>query len=564
MRKRWIHYFCLVLMACLTSLPLVARTINIDATAMGQGVTQELRAACRQASATDTVVIAFGPGQYTIDGTIQCACHTVIKGAGRDRTVLLLDKGKDRAGFKAFPDDTFFKFMGTLNSPVAVSISDITFKLKEHNGIWWDGAIFHAVKIYHANKVDIHRVNSYMQDAIITNFDLRVCSHVSVTDCIISNYNNCKEGGNLWIRGQTTDVLIKGNKFYKYGNDEIIGFFSNLINNDGYIKGDVERSGIRIEDNELNYGPQDNKQNPDVINHTLLTLEGEDTKGQWKSTTRDIHIKNNKFSVNGETQRCLYIKFNENDLHRDIYIEGNQIINQDLHSPKLYYRYDIELKDASAAADTIHLINNQVTNNNSVLNPSRVVGYSCLYIRGGNVKMSGNRIVSNVTTDPFTGRDTGVQLVWCGAEGGTVTMTDNVAKGVMCVATVGAGSGTESFTLNAYNNYFTGDTRVYCHNVKELNLNFNHNTFKSRSSNFFLQEFAHRGRVVFNNNDITVTTGEGKLMTHWSNKSTNDMRFDYLEVKNNVFRGVKNEQDLFKHMTNVKKRSLRSNSIKRL
>ena len=48
-------------------------------------------------------------------------------------------------------------------------------------------------------------------------------------------------------------------------------------------------------------------------------------------------------------------------------------------------------------------------------------------------------------------------------------------------------------------------------------------------------------------------------MTHWSNASTDAMKFELLEVKNNVFRGVKGEQDMFKKITNVKKRRLSSN-----
>ena len=82
--------------------------------------------------------------------------------------------------------------------------------------------------------------------------------------------------------------------------------------------------------------------------------------------------------------------------------------------------------------------------------------------------------------------------------------------------------------------------------------------------NFFLQEFASRGTLVFSNNDVTINKGNGQLMTHWDKKnSTNNMRFDRLEVNNNIFRGVKSEQDLFQNITNVKKRKVRNNRISR-
>jgi hypothetical protein len=41
------------------------------------------------------------------------------------------------------------------------------------------------------------------------------------------------------------------------------------------------------------------------------------------------------------------------------------------------------------------------------------------------------------------------------------------------------------------------------------------------------------------------------------------MRFDRLEVTNNVMKGVKGEAQLLKNITNVKKRSLKSNSYMR-
>ena len=141
-------------------------------------------------------------------------------------------------------------------------------------------------------------------------------------------------------------------------------------------------------------------------------------------------------------------------------------------------------------------------------------------------------------------------------------MRNNVFKGLKYISTVGAGSGTPSFTLNATNNYFSGDTRIYCDKISQLNLNFTNNTFESNNANFFLQEFASRGTLVFNNNVVTVNAEGGRLMTHWNKNSLKSMRFDRLEVKNNTFKGVNTESDLLKYMTNVGKRQVKSNKIK--
>ena len=85
----------------------------------------------------------------------------------------------------------------------------------------------------------------------------------------------------------------------------------------------------------------------------------------------------------------------------------------------------------------------------------------------------------------------------------------------------------------------------------------------SDNLNFFLEDFADKGTVVFNNNDVTVKDGKGRFMTHWSKRSLNKMRFDRLEVRDNVMRGIKSESDLFCNVTNVKKRKVSNNRISR-
>ncbi len=229
-----------------------------------------------------------------------------------------------------------------------------------------------------------------------------------------------------------------------------------------------------------------------------------------------------------------------------------------------YYRQDIEVNDLSSCDDIIHIVNNTVRNKNVVINGSGNNGYTFLLMQGGNVDVGNNKIINEATVNPLDGKSTGVQLVWCGASGGTVNMHDNVCKGIKFISTVGAGDGTKTFTLNANNNHFAGDTRIYCNKIDQLHLDFTGNTFVSEDMNFFLQEFAPRGTLVFNNNDVTVKKGNGQLMTHWDKKiSTGKMRFDRLEVNNNVFKGVNSEQEMLKNITNVKKRKMRNNRISR-
>ena len=565
--KQLKRYTCLVMLLCMTATIGHARTIRIDARTIRGDLTQTLREQCGKATYRDTVALTFGPGTYTVSGTIRFQCHTIIKGAGRDKTTIILDKVNDRPGFKSFTDDTYFRITGTLKNPISVAISDLTFRLKEHKGIWWDGATCHAVKIYHGNKVDIHDFDSFMENAIMTNIDMRVCSNVTVSNCIISNYNNSDAGGCLWIRGEMHNIHIKGNKFYKYGKDETLGIYDRVVDvTDGYVRGKASRTNIIVEDNEFHYGDykgQKNKKNPEANCDMIFSLMTDHKQSQDPCTTRNFHMRNNKFYINDVTTRCLYIGFDPADVHSDIYIENNQFINAGIGREYSYYHKDIEVHDLSSCGDSIHITRNKITNRNLVLTEHGTSGYMFMQTRGGIVSVTDNMIINEVTVNPKTGKPYGMRLIWCQQEGGDVTLRNNVCKGLESVAYVGGGDGTELFTLNANNNYFSGDTRVYSHKIKKMDLNFTGNTFKSTNMNFFLVEFAPKGSVVFNNNDVTVAGNNGQFMTHWSKTSTRNYRFDRLEVKNNIFRGIRSERELFDNVTNVGKRTVHSNTITR-
>lgn len=566
--KQSLKYTCLALIACMAALMAQARTINIDVSAIKGDLTQQLREMCGKATYDDVVVLNFGEGTYTVYGTIRMQCSVVIRGAGRDKTTIVLDNGTDRNGFKAFTDDTYFRITGTLKNSITASISDVSFRIKEHKGIWWNekGVERYAVKIYHGSRVDIHDVDSYMENANITNFNLHVCSNVSITGCNITNYNNSETGGCLWIRGEMHNVTVKGNKFYKYGKDETLAVFDRVVDNtSNYIRGKASRTNIFIEDNEFYYGDYKGKgaaKDPESNCGMVFSLFTDHRQSADKCETRNFHLRGNKFHISDVSTRCIYIGFDPADTHRDIYIENNEIVNNDIGRDYAFYHKDIELHDLSSCGDTIHISGNSVRNKAEVLNSSGTTGYMFLQMRGGIASVSNNRIVNEVTTIKRTGKPYGMQLIWCQVEGGDVTLTGNVCKGLSHIAYVGGGDGTPLFTLNARNNQFQGDTRIYSHKIKKMNLIFTGNTFKSSNKTFFLQEFPPQGSVVFTNNDVTINGGGGQFMTHSSKTSARSMRFDRLEVRNNVFKGVNSEREMLQNVTNVKKRTVKGNKIK--
>jgi hypothetical protein len=554
-------YSCLIVLACLVSVTSNARVININARDIRGDFTMKLREMMAKATYNDTVKLYFDKGTYTVDGTIQCKGHAIMRGAGTDKTTIIIEQGKDRAAGKVFLDDTFFKFYGNIKQPISVSISDLTFMLKEHKEIWWEGMPRFAVKIYHANHVDIHNVNSYMANAEITNFDLRVCSNVTVSNCIISNYNNCKEGGNLWFRGEIHNINVHNNKFFKYGNDEAIAFFSKLVDANKALKGAVSRTNIKFTDNEIVYQHNDRLING-LTNNVLFSVLTSLGDNEHCCDTRGFEMARNKFVINDLCTRIINFQFNEVDKHSDFVIHDNEFISNPVKSDEKFIRMDFDVWDGSAAQDTIVVRNNTLTNDYAILNAVNGPGYNFLLVRGGNVLLDGNHIINRVTRT-HDRKDYGIHLLWSGQEGGSVTMRNNVCKGLARILTLESGNGIGQFSLKAVNNYFQGGTSIYCSKIDRLNLDFRNNTLDCNNDNFFLQDFASKGTVVFKNNKVTVSTGNGMLMSPRSKTNTSSLRFEKLEVTGNEFHGVKNQNELTKHMTNVRKRTVKSNAYYR-
>ena len=318
----------------------ISRIVNVSEL---QGeLTQALRNQVQGLSYNDTLFINFDRiGCDTIKGTVTAHCSVVMNGLGRGLSTVILDNGSDHPGFQAFPDDTFFAMIGNSEHNIYVSITNMSFRLKDHTGIWWlsDNTQKHVVKIYHANSVNINHVESYLKNAGCTNFDLRVCSNVSVSDCKIVNINNCIYGGCLWLRGETHNVTINNNLFYKYGNDETIAFFSHLVDAYNGISGNISRSNINIFNNNFYYGYQGNDKN-DLFNDMQFSLISGDTS-PYSCTTTDFLFAHNNFFINDLTRRVISISFLPSDLFSNIYFNNNTFIDYYVGSIRRFYRSKI-------------------------------------------------------------------------------------------------------------------------------------------------------------------------------------------------------------------------------
>lgn len=544
----------------LASLGAGARTQEVIVSKLKGELTACLRGIFKGLNNSDMVVINFDkPGNYVLKGTVECNSNIEIKGVGSKEVTIVLDKGSDTDGFKAFTDDTFIKAAGTRERPITVSIHDVAINLKQHKGIWWENAAMFGVKIYHANKVDIQHVNSYADNAIFTNFDLRVCSNITFKNCNITNYNNCMAGGNLWIRGEACNVDIADNTFRKYGNDEVLAFFEATADAHTGRQDIVKRENILVSDNQFIYEAAKGIECHNLFNDVLVSyfsFDGNHAEGAG-CNNKNVMFTNNKFEINALCRVTLSVGFSENDTQENVAIVTNVFENCPENTKEKYYHLDILVKDKSKKRNPVYFCANTINNHMPVVNSYGATGNTIAMLRGGHIQMEGNIINDYAPSSPLTNETLGTTLLWCGEQGGKATLLNNEATGMKMLAAVSEGAGIDSFTINAYDNRFEGDTRIYCNNVRRLYLRFNRNTFMSSDMNFFLQEFATEGALVFKNNEVHAKNGQ--LMTHWSSTPTSAMRFHTLEVTGNTFYGTNGEKDVLRNITNVKHRDVSGN-----
>lgn len=540
-----------VMLTTWASADAVTRTIRVS-TLRGE-LTQALRDQLKGLTYNDLAIIQFDQnGTYTIKGTIEAQCNIKMTGKNRKKTIILLDKGQDKPGFKAFHSYTYFFFRGTNEHPITVELSNFTIQLAQHQGLWFQDYPFHAVEIYHANKVKIYAVDSYMQNAAITNFDLRVCSGVEVNNCLISNINNCQMSGNLWLRGATSDVNIHDNRFVKYGNDEAIAIWdrqTNAYDYDSKLSREVTKRNVRVANNVIDYGYKGKDKAP-MVHQVLFAVFTDYYRTKYPCHFHGLYIEGNTFNITDPISRTLTVAFDPADEHSDIYVRNNTFNYKYKKSDLTYQKNDIDIHDESLGGDPIHFTDNVTNSYCEVESPFGTNGNNHVLMHGGVLDYARNTL-----------NGPGTQFMWIATEGGDVTLTDNYLNNVNVLASVSSGDSVAHASITATGNYITGKSEIYCKNVKRLDLNFTSNTMQCTSGSFFLQDFATEGNVVFNYNTVTIANGGGHLMTYWGKGNTAKRRFKRLEVVGNSFQGV-DKNSWLKHFLTVDRREVRNNSFR--
>lgn len=536
-----------IIVLSLSTLVSHATTRTINVSQLTGNLVAALRTQVEGLNYTDKVILNFDKaGTYQMNGSVDFPCSVDIKGQGASKTIVEFGIGEDHEGFQWMQGDTFFQMSGTAQNPIQVNIHDISFRLKPHRGLWWvlekDNPLEKsqeklAVKIIHANKVNIERVNSIMQNAMITNFDLRVCSNITIKDCEITNFNNCLTGGNLWIRGEVRNVHIAFNKFYKYGNDEMIAFFGKDI--DAYThetRSLCPKENIVIENNYLCYGGYNEPdKNEDFFCHVLLAFFTNENETNATCNYRNFSFKDNKIDILEPMRINFKLSFNDGDCYSNMRVTGNMIHNKCSRIEPKRYMQDFDIVGPLQAGEPVIIARNSTINDYPVIAPWGGTAYFHLFVDGAQVLYQDN--VLNDNTSSYGDIKTGCRFLWASKRGGMLSLKKNELKGLYMLASLASGDGIGPITLNATSNTFAGDTRIYCDNVEKLDLNFTGNMFCSSNSNFFLQEAAQENTLVFWGNTVIAPQGS-LLMQHWTNVPIQSMKFNHLEVIGNIFHGV--------------------------
>ncbi|MDO4510443.1 MAG: hypothetical protein Q4B68_01325 [Bacteroidales bacterium] len=531
---------------------------------VGSDVTRTLRAQLRGLTSADMATINLSKkGKYYVSGTVEAKCNIKIVGQGRKKSQFVLCNGADSKDFKAFTDDTFFGFMGTLQNPITVEISNVDINLKEHEGFWWinknDGIRTEkfAVKIYHAKKVDVRKVNSKLKNAVCTNFNMRVCSNITFQDCVLENYNNCIAGGIIWIEGATSEVNISRNVISKYGNDEALAIYASQIDMKGGrpVNGSIAKKNIRIANNTFNYA-YSGKDKAQVMNDVLITFFSEG-KEDSPCTLEDMCFENNSLNIADPVRITLMATIAKSDYIKNVRVSNNEFLNAvGNDGGQQFYKTDIKIIDHGShdKGDPITISDNTFTNESSVLTRWGSTGLSHIQMAAGTVDFRDNIMDNSLAAQ----ENQGASIAYITA-GSAINLIDNKATGLAKLSVVSSSETIDKAAINASGNEFEGVTTIYCDNVTRLDLNFDSNIFRSANMNFFLQEFAKEGTVIFNNNDVRVAGGNGQLMTHWSNADVRTLKFHKLEVRSNTFFGVKNVQDMLTNIKTVTNRNISNN-----
>lgn len=511
--KRYI--FALLAIMVIAPFGAMARTVEIKMSTCPKPLVDNIKKMTSALNYNDQLIMNFDKaGKYIIDGSILIKSNVVIKGVGSKSTRLIVQEGFAN-GKSKMTINSFFRIKGDENHKLKVKIRDIGFELVSHKGILWEKAEKQLVCLWNADGVMVDNVVFKSQDAEITNLDLRDCSNVLIQNCEFENYNNCETGGCLWSRGEQHNIRIVNNVFSKYGKDEVLGCWGGVHDKEFEIK------NVVVENNEFVLEKKTGTKTMDL--HNFITFSHHYGEGAKTHCNIDsIFFRNNNIRIDAPINRVMVLNFCKYATVNNLEVSNNEILCTSRSSAKSFMN-DFEVISDLFENMNITIKGNYIKNKNEVTGDD---GHTFLSTTNGVLKVENNTIDN----------DNPQRLVWCHAGSLKLELTHNTVSN-MRTSSLSASKGVDNVSITAMNNRFAGDTRIYCRNVKNLDLVYKNNEFNSTNVHFFLQEGAQNTAIIFEDNVVNAMPGNGLFYANYGGSHCN---FGNVTVCNNTFNGVKN------------------------
>ncbi|MEG1915413.1 MAG: hypothetical protein RR061_01870 [Muribaculaceae bacterium] len=515
-----------------------AEIVNIDVSSLGiypgqpigKKVNELLADFNKNYDKDNTLVLNFdSEGVYILDAVVNFSCNIKIKGVSNN-TILEIPESFNFKG-----DDVAFGFSGNESSKISVEMSDISFRTAwygtSHIPFWHMNSKY-VLKIYYANKVLLNRVNIYLSNGKITNIDTRVCSNIVIQNCELVNYNNHKDGGVIWLRGDTQNVKIHNNIIRKYGNDEVIAIWGdNQINNACLNRSEIiTKNNIEINNNEIIYQYVGNDKVDMPVDRLICIYcvpskyNGRDVKHVFSN----IFVRNNKFTIKDLVKNNILFKFDTYATATNIQIINNEIDYDASCISKDSYTVDLTVQsEIKGNSIDVNIKNNTINSNDHVTSENGTPNHMFLNTYGSNVIVEKNIVRSK----------DGIVFINSDGADANVRLIGNECNGLFMLGRFSSNGVISNASFYAINNLFVGRAFIYSRNVKNAHYEFVGNTINSSDYMIGLQNFGEHGSFIFDKNIINLVGSASDCSIYSNYEKVDNAGFDKISIQGNEFRG---------------------------
>lgn len=332
----------------------------------------------------------------------------------------------------------------------------------------------------------------------MTNIDMRDCSDVDISNCKFITYNclskDCQNknpdeyhgvGGCLWIRGESKNFNIRGNKFYKAGNDECMAIWNMSAENVCNIQ------NISIKENEIQYGGIGEPCTNDVL-IAFYSLNSADNRVNFK----DIEFCDNKIVLNDYCSRVIKFSKSSFDNIERVKFQNNKILHDyETNVPKHNYVSDFYLINREYSEVLTAVSDMPIEISNNIIQASEILqgggnGHTVLECYGGKILFENNVVdgtAFRISNPASWQNNRGWLLMMMNSGNGDYEINNNRFSGLgMQTSTPG---NIDNIKLTVRNNYFDGNIKNYWPKVGNINYIFLNNDCENTGYYVLFQDF---------------------------------------------------------------------------